>query len=52
MYWKERGRNRLKSVLVTATAISNIAEGCGWRSWFGTVTARYLDKLKLVKVKL
>lgn len=36
---------------VMATAISGTRDGCGWRSWLGTLAERYLGKLKLVKVK-
>lgn len=36
---------------VMATAVSNIRDSCGWRSWLGMLTKRYLDELKLVKVK-
>lgn len=40
----------LKLVWVMATATSNSRDGCGWRIWLDTLTERYLEKLKLVKV--
>lgn len=48
---KKEEETDLKLFWVMASAISNSRDGCGWRSWSGTLTERYLDKLKLVKVK-